>query len=330
MRLSGICVVMAIAWLGHSGCSIAIPAVEGIFERTLNVTGPVRLDVSTGSGKIEIKAGSPGTVRIFASVKARDDGRATAEEKLRYLQANPPIEQDGNDIRIGRIEEETYRSNISISFEIETPGDTQSVTRAGSGSQRIDGIGGPVDASTGSGSIFMTNIGSDVDAQTGSGSIDIYSVAGGIDVRTGSGSIKAEEIAGSVKASTGSGRISVKQTMVEMGARRNVEVSTGSGNIEIDGTAGPLKARTGSGDIKASGNPIIADWNIATSSGSVTLEVPPDAAFDLSVSTSSGRISVDHPVTMSGTMSRNNLRGKVRGGGTMVKIRTSSGSVTIR
>ena len=32
-------------------------AFEGMFDRTLNVSGPVDLDVSTGSGRIEVRQG---------------------------------------------------------------------------------------------------------------------------------------------------------------------------------------------------------------------------------------------------------------------------------
>jgi ribosomal protein S9 len=62
----------------------------------------------------------------------------------------------------------------------------------------------------------------------------------------------------------------------------------------------------------------------------VTLHLNRDAAFDLYAHASSGRITVDHPLTVTGTLSRHEMRGKVRGGGNLIEIRTSSGGITIR
>lgn len=328
MRRAGIHAVFAFVIFMFSGCIIAFPAAEGTIERALTVNGPVDLDVSTGSGSVEVMEGGSGEVMILASIKARGDSRASAEEKLEYLQANPPIKQEGNNIIVGRIEEKRYRDNVSISYKVITPYDTSLESRNGSGSQRILGIRGPVNASTGSGSIFMKKIAGDVDASTGSGSIDVDSVEGRTQLRTGSGSIKAERISGSVRASTGSGRITVKQNESDLGSQRRVEASTGSGSISIDGVTGYLKAGTGSGSIEASGNPA-DNWNIGTSSGSVTLRIAPYAAFDLRVRTASGKINVDHPVVVSGTVGRGSLNGTVRGGGSLVDVHTSSGSITI-
>jgi DUF4097 and DUF4098 domain-containing protein YvlB len=80
---------------------------------------------------------------------------------------------------------------------------------------------------------------------------------------------------------------------------------------------------TGSGSIRASGNPI-GNWSVQTSSGSVSIEMTPNAAFDLYAHTGSGRIDTNLSVEVKGSMSRNELRGKVRGGGNLVEVRTSS------
>ncbi len=328
MKRSGIHGIVALSLFIFSGCIIAFSAVEGEFERLLAVNGPVSLNVATGSGSIEVMEGNAGEVWIQATINARGDSRASAEEKLQYLLANPPIEQKGNKITVGRIEEKRYRDNVSISYKITCPADTSLEASTGSGSHRIAGIRGPVNASTGSGSIFMKKIAGDVDASTGSGSIDIDSIDGSTSLRTGSGSIKAQRMSGSVRASTGSGSITVKQVESELQGQRSLEASTGSGSIHIEGVSGFLKAGTGSGSISASGNPA-DDWNIGTSSGNVTLSIVPNAAFDLRVRTASGRINVDHPVTISGTIGRNSLNGTVRGGGNLVDVHTGSGTITI-
>jgi hypothetical protein len=326
MRISRLTVLAAIVFLGFSACFTAFPAIEGRFERTLDVSGPVDLDVATGSGRIEVHAGSSTVVRISGTIRARDDWRAGAEEKVRFLESEPPIEQSGSTIRIGRIEDERYR-NVSINYQIEVPADTRLTSRTGAGDQKVDGVRGPVEAITGSGSIVMNYVGGDVNARAGSGNIELASISGRLHAGTGSGSITARRIAGAVDASTGSGNITLEQAAAETDAA-DVEVSAGSGSINISGVNGALRARTGSGNISVSGNPT-SEWKIHTASGGARLHLPRDAAFDLYAHTGSGSISVDHPVTLSGTVRRNEMRGTVRGGGSLVEVRTGSGNVRL-
>lgn len=310
--------------LGVASCVYGGPRAEGSFERTLQVTGPVDLDVSTGSGSIRVRSGSASVILIHGVVRARDGSGISAEEKVRYLQANPPVEQSGNRIQVGRIQDRRYGNNVSISYEIEVPAETRAVLGSGSGSISADGLAGPVKADTGSGSIDLNRIGAEVDAQSGSGSIRIESVNGRAEASTGSGSIRAAGVGGPVKASSGSGSIFSEQT-----APGDADLETGSGTVEAHGVDGALHIRTSSGSVKASGR-AAGNWSIRTSSGSATVRLDGNAAFDLWARTSSGRITVNHPLTVMGTMSRSEIRGKVRGGGSLVEVKTSSGGIVIQ
>ncbi|MGH9862556.1 MAG: DUF4097 family beta strand repeat-containing protein, partial [Candidatus Acidiferrales bacterium] len=152
--------------------SAGVFTAEGSFDRTLKVTGPVDLDIETGSGSITVRPGEGGSVHIIGTIKARSDwglNMREAEEKVRQLEANPPIVQTGTMIRLGYIEDRELRRNVSISYEVTVPRETKLVSHTGSGSQTVDGIQGPVYAETGSGSLTITSIGSEVEADTGSG-----------------------------------------------------------------------------------------------------------------------------------------------------------------
>lgn len=318
----------ALALLSLAGAGAARAAdssAEGSFERTLKVTGAVDLDVKTGSGSIHVRAGGSSTVHIVGKIKARESWRdgLSAEEKIRRLEANPPIEQNANTIRIGEIEDRALRENVSISYEIEVPADTKLRSHTGSGDQAIDGISGPLEAGTGSGDLKLSNIGGDVRASTGSGGIEANSIKGTVRANTGSGDIRALGVAGSFNASTGSGDVHVEQT-----AKGDVEIETGSGSIEASGVHGTLRGRTGSGSIRAQGE-MTGGWRLHTSSGSITVRLPQNAAFDLAARTSSGGINTDHPITVQGSIGRRELNGKVRGGGPLLELSTSSGSIHI-
>jgi hypothetical protein len=302
----------------------AFAASEGSFEKTLKVSGPVNLDVETGSGTVEIRTGSSNEVYVSGRIRSSNGWFGVpADEKIRRIEANPPIQQSGNDIRVGHIEDPELRRNISISFRITVPANARVHSKSGSGSQNIDGIQGALDVDAGSGDIRVRNIGSTVRAATGSGSIEADHVAGNLRAKAGSGSIHATGIAGGLEADTGSGSIHMEQT-----APGAVRAQTGSGDIELRGVRGSLEAQTGSGGIHADGDPT-GTWNVHTGSGTVQLRFPSDASYDLDAETSSGSVSVSQPITVQGNIGRKQVKGKVHGGGVPVEVRTGSGSVEI-
>jgi DUF4097 and DUF4098 domain-containing protein YvlB len=299
--------------------SVGSAELRGSFDRTLNVGGPVDLNVKSGSGSITVKTGSDATVQVIGKIYS---SKSRAEENVRYLEQNPPIEQNGNTITIGNIDRDRSR-DISISYEISVPVATRVVSKTGSGSQTIGDVQGPVDVSSGSGSLKIGDIGDKVEASSGSGSIEIQAANGGVYAKTGSGSIRAYSVSGPFTSSSGSGSVELEQV-----GPGDVEVETGSGSIEVEGVRGALSADTGSGGIRAEGS-MEGEWDLHSSSGPVVVRLPSDARFQLDAKSSSGSIESDHPVTVHG-LTKKHLQGEVRGGGALLKIRTSSGSIRIK
>jgi len=308
-------------------CLPALPAAaaaEGSFQRALQVTGPVHLDLTTGSGDVEVRTGNSNQVRVTGHIRASEWFGGNVEEKIKRLEANPPIQQSGNDIRIGHIDDPELRHNISISYEVVVPAETDLRMQSGSGDQKVEGIRGPLEVNSGSGGLKISSIGDRVHAETGSGDIDIERVKGNVHAKTGSGSIDASDIAGAFEANSGSGHITLQQT-----APGSVRVDTGSGGMELHGVEGSLEAKAGSGTIQAEGSPTGA-WTVHTGSGEVNLKLPSNAAFDLDAHTSSGSISIEQPHSVQGSIGRKEVRGRVGGGGVPVEVETGSGDIQIR
>jgi DUF4097 and DUF4098 domain-containing protein YvlB len=302
----------------------ATASSEGSFQRTLQVTGSVNLDLQTGSGSVNVRTGSSSQVQVTGRIKVTNWFGGDAEERVRRIEANPPIQQSGNDVRIGHIDDSELLHNISISYDLVVPADTQLHSHTGSGSQTVEGLRGQLEIESGSGSLKVTDIGDTVRAETGSGGIEIDRVKGNVRAKAGSGSIRATDIAGGFEGHTGSGHITLEQT--GSGA---VRADTGSGGMELRGVQGSLDAEAGSGTITAEGNPT-GSWTVHSGSGSIHLRLASDAGFDLDAHTSSGSISVNQPVTVQGSMGRRQLRGKVHGGGVPVEVETGSGNIEIQ
>jgi len=228
---------LGVALLAAGGCDIATvhaAAVDGTFERTLTTTGPVDLEVHTGSGDIQIRPGPTNSVHVVARIRAGSNSMSgTPEQRIAQIQAHPPIEQTGNAIRIGvtnGINNDPLYRNVRITYEVTVPAQTR------------------VQANSGSGNIGIALTAEAVDARTGSGDINVLGNSGSFEAHTGSGDVRVGRVAGPMKASTGSGSIQAAQTAAEA-----VEMRTGSGDVTLgmaEDAAFTVDVHTGSGSIR--------------------------------------------------------------------------------
>ncbi len=116
---------------------------QGQFEKTLQVSGPVDLEVLTRSGDVTVRAGSGGSVFIRGKIHVGDHWLMGGREAdVHQIEQNPPIRQEGNSIHIDYVN----MRNISVDYEISVPADTTVRTRSGSGDQIIEGTRGNVDS----------------------------------------------------------------------------------------------------------------------------------------------------------------------------------------
>jgi len=279
---------------------------QGSFERTFQVTGSVDLAVQTRSGDITIRSGPAGTVSIRGKIYVGDHWLfGNRHTDVSDIETNPPVRQDGNNIRIDYVNVR----DITVDYEITVPEDTAIHSHSGSGDMTIEGTRG------------------NADLQSGSGDLKLSRLTGEIRLQTGSGDVQAREISGALRGSTGSGNMELEET-----GAGDVDMHTGSGNITARGVRGALRAEAGSGDITAEGAQTGA-WEIRTGSGNVHVHLPAEAAFDANISTSSGTLDVDAPITMTvqGRVNETHktIVGKVRGGGPMLTLRTGSGDIHI-
>jgi hypothetical protein len=213
------------------------------FDRTISVGGEAQLIVSTGSGNIHLTQGSGSEVHIHGKIHVGHNG---SQEQARQIAANPPIEQNGNVIRIGQQHEQHWKG-ISIDYQIEAPAGTLLAATSGSGDIVDEGVGQNAKLETGSGDIRATGLQGSFEVKTGSGNITANQTGqGDVKADTGSGDIVIKDLHGSLRGQTGSGDIKATGT-----PSAPWTLGTGSGNIEIWAGNAPLTldASTGSGSV---------------------------------------------------------------------------------
>jgi len=311
--------IVVASWL--SGCGF-VASERGSFDRDLTVTGSVRLDLASGSGAVRISPGPADKVHIHGEVRASGYSNDDARRRLDEIIGHPPVDQSGNTIRVGK--ERWHLRNVSIEYTIDVPPDTEVESALGSGAQSIEGVRGPVRASSGSGSVHVAQIREETQINAASGSVEASDIRGEFRCNAASGSIMVSRTQGDVRATAASGSIHITSP----GGR--VTAQTASGGVDIDGATSDVSARSASGSVHVRGNPAANSlWELHSVSGGVEVTVPLSAAFQFSGSAVSGGVHTDMPIVVE-EQGGHSLRGRVGNGGARIEASTVSGSIHLK
>jgi Toastrack DUF4097 len=299
-----------------------VTAADNTFERTLTVSGPVRLELSNGSGNVDIRGSVDGKVHIIGKVTPGWSVFGSSEKNVQEVIANPPIEQHDTVIRIGK--NNSMFRNVSIDYKIEVPHDTDIDAGVASGGMTIDNVRGPVKASSASGYLHVYRVERDAQISAASGSIDASSIGGILKVNSASGDIVLADVKGDTSVNAASGSIRVTNP----GDR--VDASSASGSIEIRGAKNDMKIHAISGSINVAGDPSASRlWELKSVSGSVDIRVPPSAGFLFTAETTSGDIRTNIPVILE-EQGKHSLRAHIGSSSGRIEVHTVSGGVDVQ
>lgn len=240
---------LAVAALLFTPAALLASDARGTFDKTIHISGAASLSVNTGSGSIHVSPGSDSSIHIVGHVRAGSwsgwgDGGGSPEERVKQIVDNPPIEQTGNIVTVGK---HTNYKNVAIDYEITTPKGTSLEANSGSGDIRVNDINGPGRINTGSGSIEASGLSGRVGLETGSGDIRAELISpSGVKAQTGSGSIRLKGVQGELYAQTGSGDMEIQGQPT---AEWKLETGSGSVTLETGSSHFSLDAQTGSGTV---------------------------------------------------------------------------------
>lgn len=230
-------------------------------------------------------------------------------------------------------------------------GTVEAVT--GGESIQLDQIGGSVVASSGGGNIEIGKVGGDVRVETVGGRIEVASAGGHVvassgggavlvgtaktmKLETAAGPIRVNRCSGEIKASTGGGAIEVKDV------DGPAEFESGGGSVQVGPVHGGLRVDTGSGPIiadLAKGGGLSRDSRLETSAGDIIVYIPADLGVTIRATVEGARgdgIRTDFSSLKITTGNERwgphevNAEGPVNGGGPLLHVHTSSGTIEIR
>src|SRR5260370_49076 len=114
------------------------------------------------------------------------------------------------------------------------------------------------------------------------------------------------------------------------GVLGDVEFETYRGTARLDGLRGGLQLNTYKGDIRASFTSFTAHSHIDTYRGTVDMYVPKASAFEIHANLQrSARFNSDFPRTVSSTRREREFRGKVNGGGAVLRVTSYRGNIRL-
>jgi putative adhesin len=167
-----------------------------------------------------------------------------------------------------------------------------------------------------------------LDARCADGNLTASDLHGDLTIHTSDGSQELSGVSGNLKLHSSDGHLRVRNGSGALEAR------SADGNQEIAGAFTALQLHSSDGSITvelADGSHLSSDSRIESSDGSVTLRLPKGFPAELAVSTSDGSIQSTLPLVVEGFNSKgnsgHNIRGKFNGGGPLLTIHTSDGSV---
>src|SRR5258706_888871 len=177
------------------------------FDKTLTVSGPIKLDLSNASGTVRITGSSDNKVHIHGDIQSHGMFFNDPDKQARELSANPPIEQKPDVIRVGR-DVKRY-VGVSIDYTIEVPRNSEVSTSVASGSQTISDLQGPVKVESASGSISVSKIEKSVQVNSASSSITAQDLGDDFHASSASGSVTATNVKGDVRIHAISGSMEI-------------------------------------------------------------------------------------------------------------------------
>lgn len=285
--------IVGVIWFG-SGCSVDLgaEAYTGRDQKSFEVNGTPDLDLSTFDGAVEV------TVWDKPSVEVVIERRAMSKEEADTLEVK--VDQTGN----------------RISIDARQPPHRDAMLHIGRYVSRSVRLVASVPKET------------NVKARSGDGSISVRGVTGRVELRSGDGDITGTDLSGRLAAHTGDGAVNLR------GVKGDLEIDSGDGSVTVDGQLGALRAHTSDGNIEITadkGTKMPGDWDISSGDGKVELNLPEDFGAEVDAHTGDGGVDVaDLKIVVSGTISKDSLRGTLGPGGRNLRIRTGDGPIRLR
>jgi hypothetical protein len=330
---------------GFSGSLAAQTNDQPYTVQSLSKAAIKNVEVKTSGGYINVTGvgDAEAKVEVYVTTNNSSD-KATKEEIKKRLEENYNLNISVSNNKLTATAEPkernmNWKKGLSISFKIYAPQNlvTNLATSGGSislknlsgaqnfktsgGSLNVDNLSGQITGRTSGGSIHVANSKDEIDLTTSGGSISAENCTGTLRLSTSGGSLNLEDLKGDINASTSGGSINGSNIDGEL------STSTSGGSINLNDLSCSLQTSTSGGNIHVSMKSLGKFVKISNSSGSITLQIPANKGVDLRLS--GERVNAPGLTNFDGNLEKDEVRGKLNGGGVPVTVSAGNGRVSL-
>lgn len=231
---------------------------------------------------------------------------SSAEAKEFFENVEVKINQSGNRISLTTKQKSDYgwswKGRPQLSFEVSTPKNVNSEIKTSGGSVALQEVNGSQNLASSGGSISVKSSSGEITSQSSGGSFSVNNFDGNVSVQTSGGSVKVSGMKGQLTA------------------------KSSGGGMTLEEISGSIAAYTSGGSISAELIEVKNDLIFQSSGGGISVTVPENIGFDLDVK--GGNIS-SKLANFQGTTTKNQISGKINGGGKSISMQSSGGSIRI-
>jgi DUF4097 and DUF4098 domain-containing protein YvlB len=219
-----------------------------------------------------------------------------------------------------------------VSYVLTVPRQTTCQINGRNGEIEVRAIAGPLHIDQRSGGVLVRGIAQDVRVESRSGAVEVMEVGGAVAVTARSGRVLVRGVGGDATVHCHSGRVEVERVAGRLEARSQsgavaaVEVrgdaalSSQSGSVTLEHGKGRARLRSTSGSLTFRGA-VLGDVEAQSTSGAIHLEIDPSYPFFVEAESVSGSVRSEIPPRQ---------EGRPAGAAPRVRLRTVSGSITLR
>ncbi len=300
--LFSICFLYAVTALGQNDYTS-----DPILHKNFVVKGVGNLDVQLAGSSVEVDGtdGDAVIVNLYAvrNGKALDPTDPDVQQKLENYTLD--ISQKGKTVTVHMESKKNQawgKNNINFAFYIEVPREIATNFNTSGGSIAVTGVDGAHVFRSSGGSIRLEDSNGSLQAKSSGGSLRISDYKGKIDLSSSGGSIRV------------------------IGMEGDLVINSSGGSVGLEDVSGRVIANTSGGGIQADITAIEGELSLKSSGGSISAVIPKDLPMDLNLH--GGNVSTKLS-NFEGEMKRDKIVGKVNGGGVLVSIASSGGSVKL-
>jgi len=164
-----------------------------------------------------------------------------------------------------------------------------------------------------------------VEVSAPNGKVSIEGIHGGAIVRSSNGATCVSDVQGDIDINTSNARVQCSCCSGHLIARSS------NGKIELDRHKGSVDATTSNGSIRVAVDEVgKLGVQLATSNGRIVLGLPEEVHAELDLWVDNGIIRNDRALDNATRETRGRVLGRLGGGGALIKLRTSNGSIAVR